>query len=157
MKDLVLKQTKKGRSVFANRDFRKGEFIIEFRGRIYSRKDMPRGFNSHDNHYLQIGKDAYLGPVKSIDDSINHSCNPNAGFRIGKKVLLFAIKNIKKGDEITFDYSTTMSDGMWKMECICSARNCRRVINDFRFLPKNVQKRYIGLGIVPDYILRNLG
>ena len=67
-----------------------------------------------------------------------------------------SIKDIKKGEEITWDYSTTMDEDKWEMDCVCQSKNCRKRIKDFKYLPKEIQQKYIKLGIVPDYILENL-
>jgi len=92
---------------------------------------------------LQIGYDKYL---------VNHSCNLNAGIK--NNVILFAIKNIKKGEEIKFDYSTTVDEDDWTMKCECHQKNCRKIIKDFKYLPKNTQKKYLKLGIVQRFIAK---
>lgn len=74
--------------------------------------------------------------------------------KLGKAV--FANKNFKAGEEITWDYSTTMDEDKWEMDCVCQSKNCRKRIKDFKYLPKEIQQKYIKLGIVPDYILENL-
>ena len=153
---IILQKSRHGKAVFANKDFNKGDSIIEFRGKIYRRKDRSKGLHSKINHYLQIGKDLYLGPSKRIDDYINHSCNPNCGIKISDRIGLFAIKQIRKGAEITFDYSTTMDEDYWEMDCSCGSRNCRKRIRDFKYLPKKLQRKYIEMRIVPEYIIENL-
>lgn len=105
---------------------------------------------------MQIGENLYMGPSGNIDDFFNHSCNPNSGLKInGKKVFLIAIEDIKKDDEITWDYSTTMDEDDWEMDCNCDSKNCRGRIRDFKYLPSDIQKRYLDLGIVPEYISKN--
>jgi hypothetical protein len=151
---LKLKETEKGKSVFADKDFAAGEFIIQFSGDIYSKDQYLKLVNPENNHFLQIDNDLFIGPTDTIDDYINHSCNPNCGLKyIGTKVLLFAIKRISKGDEISFDYSTTMDEDFWEMKCCCGEKICRGMIRDFKYLPEAQQQRYISLGIVPDFIL----
>ena len=153
MDTLIFGQSKNGKAVFANKDFIKDEFIIKFRGKFYTSKDKVRGLTAKNNHFLQIDKDLYLGPTRTLDNYINHSCNSNSGLKISDKVLLFAIRNIKKGEEITFDYSTTMDADGWEMDCMCESKNCRKRIRDFKYLPKKIQQKYIRLGIVPKYII----
>jgi len=102
-----------------------------------------------------------MGPSGGIDDFFNHSCEPNAGLVIKeKKIFLKAIKNIKKGSEITWDYSTTMYEAefpdKWEMDCVCGSKKCRQRIVDFKELPKKIQLRYIKAGVVPAYILARL-
>ena len=70
--------------------------------------------------------------------------------------MLVAIMDIHEGEEITWDYSTTMNEDDWEMDCVCGSKNCRGRIRDFKYLPENVQQKYINLRIVPKYILENL-
>ena len=154
--DLILKSSKHGKGVFAGKNFRRGEFIFKFTGKIHKIKDNPKGMNSKNSHYIQIGKDICLGPTKSFDNYINHSCNPNSGLKISDQVRLFATRKIRKGKEVTYDYSTTMYEDDWKMECRCGYGKCRRVVRDFKFLLRDVQQKYIKLGVVPQYVIENL-
>ena len=39
------------------------------------------------------------------------------------------------------------------MECECGAKNCRKKVRDFKCLDKEIQEKYIALGIVPEYIV----
>lgn len=152
---LVITKTEKGKSVFAARDYKKGEFIIEFRGKHYSRKEYLKRVNPKNNHFLQIDTDLFLGPTRTADNYINHSCDPNAGIKIeDSHVHLYTIKNIKKGDEITFDYSTSMDEDYWEMDCHCGNKSCRKRVRDFKYLPEDVKQKYIKLGIVPDFLLK---
>jgi hypothetical protein len=83
---------------------------------------------------------------------LNHSCSPNSGFKIrGKEARLVAIKDISAGDEVTFDYSTTMHKDKWSLKCNCGNRKCRGLITNFDTLTKSLQNRYKKLGIVPRY------
>lgn len=155
---LTMKVTNKGKSVFANRHFEANSFIIEFRGKVYTMDEYKKRLVPCNNHFLQISDDLFLGPTRTPDNYINHSCNPNTGIRImGNSVLLFAIKNIHKGEEITFDYSTTMAEDYWEMDCRCGSKYCRGKVRDFKHLPRETQERYISLGIVPDFVLRHSG
>jgi SET domain-containing protein len=54
---------------------------------------------------------------------INHSCEPNAYMRSapGNKVIFFALRDIRKGEEITIDYR----DPEHPEVCRCGARKCR--------------------------------
>ncbi len=58
---------------------------------------------------------------------INHSCNPNTFMRVMKnRVEFYALRNIKKGEELSCDYGETHHDG--KLPCRCGAKNCRGFI-----------------------------
>lgn len=157
MKKLILSESKLGKTVLAGKKFNKNEIIIEFTGLIMKRDELPDLINPEDDRYLQIGVDKYLGPSGYFDDYFNHSCNPNAGIRIIEdKFFLIAIKDINLKEEITWDYSTTMDEDNWEMNCECGDKNCRKKIRDFKYLSEYIKKRYIRLNIVPDFILKNL-
>ena|SRR3989344_4970515 len=157
MDTLILGQSENGKAVFANKDFKKGEEITEFNGNLFTYEQLPKPYGEVDDHYVQINKNLYMGPSDNLDDFFNHSCNPNSGLKIkGKRVILVAIKDIKKGEDITWDYSTTMDEDDWELDCMCKSKNCRKRIRDFKYLPKEIQQKYIKLGIVPKYILENL-
>lgn len=156
-KNLIVRKTQNGKGVFANKDFKKNEFILEFRGDLYTSEELPTPYNKTEDRYMQIGENLYIGPSGDIDDFLNHSCDPNSGVKInGKKVFLIAIKEIKKNEEITWDYSTTMDEDDWEMNCNCGSKSCRGRIRDFKYLPSDIQKKYLDLGIVPEYIQKNL-
>jgi hypothetical protein len=157
MKSLILTTGRYGKAVLANRRFAKGERILECKAPLVHADDVPNVIlTPEDDRYLQVGPDIYQGPSGDLDDYVNHSCDPNAGLVfVGGKVILTAIKNVLPGEEITFDYSTTMDDPHnWEMECMCGSPKCRVRIGNFKDLPRQVQVRYIRLGIVPDYCIK---
>jgi SET domain-containing protein len=58
---------------------------------------------------------------------INHSCGPNTFMRVMKdRVEFYALKNIKKGEELSCDYGETHHEGT--LPCKCGAKNCRGFI-----------------------------
>jgi hypothetical protein len=157
--NLKIEQTTKGMGVFTMQDISKGEVVSEWIGQKYSVNDIPHPYQLAHDLYTQVGPLTYLGPSGGIDDMINHSCDPNCGlFFESDKIYCKTIKDINAGEELTWDYSTTMDkeginglDG-WKMECECGSPNCRGIIQGFNTVPKDIQKKYIAMGIVPSYI-----
>jgi len=157
--NLVIKRIKLGSGVFTKRKFNKGEKIINFRGPHIPYEKMPQPYVAVDDHYVQIGDRLFMGPSGGMDDFINHSCDPNSGLIIkGKKVFLIAIRDIKNGEEIVWDYSTTMYESefpdKWEMDCDCGSPKCRKRIVDFKDLPKRLQQKYLKAGVVPKYIIK---
>lgn len=72
---------------------------------------------------------------------INHSCNPNVGFK--DQIELIAMRDIKVGEEICFDYA--MSESLTEpLECKCGSADCRRVITKDDWQNKTLQKKYQG-------------
>jgi hypothetical protein len=101
---------------------------------------------------LQIGPDLYIGESGQADDFVNHSCQPNAGMRIeATDVRLVAIRDIATGEQITFDYSTTMDEDDFEFDCLCGSPVCRGRVGDFKHLPASLRQHYDQLGIVPKY------
>jgi hypothetical protein len=155
---LEVRPTRFGKGVFAKREFTAGSRILQFRGRIYSRAAYLSKVNPVKCHYMQIGDNAFLGPTTTPDNFVNHCCEPNAGLVINNgKAWLVAIATIHPGDEITFDYSTSMAEDHWEMDCGCGAASCRGRVRDFKHLPPALQQEYAKLGIVPDFVLRSAG
>ena len=57
---------------------------------------------------------------------INHSCNPNAdAFVIGGSLLIFALREIASGEEITVDYLNSFEQD--QSVCQCRISTCRQV------------------------------
>jgi SET domain-containing protein len=152
---LAIRDTGKGKAVFAARDIRRGEYVCEFTGPSYTREEYLSLHDPGNNHYLQVDDDLFMGPSGNADDLINHSCNPNGGLVCADGRIRFrAIRDIARGEELTFDYSTTMDEDGWEMNCLCGDPGCRGVVRDFKHLPPAVQGRYLALGVVLPYIAR---
>jgi hypothetical protein len=155
---LEVRPTRFGKGVFARKQFRAGERILQFRGRLYSRREYLGKVNPEKCHYMQIGENAFLGPTTSPDNFVNHCCEPNAGLKIENgKAFLVAIATIQTGNEITFDYSTSMAEDHWEMDCACGVPTCRSRVRDFKYLSRALQQKYIDLGIAPEFVLRSAG
>jgi len=154
---LEQKNCEHGRGVYTKEPFRLGDEILEFKGPAVTIEDLPRPYTAENDYYLQIGENLFLGPSGELDDYVNHSCEPNCGVKFNTDgIKLVAIAPIAAGHQITFDYSTTMHNFDWEMNCGCGSNTCRQQVKNFVELPAEIQARYIKLGIVPDFILKNL-
>jgi len=155
VKRLVLRNCKHGKGVFTIQDITTGNEVLQFGGSVVGSDELPNPYSAENDYYLQIGDGIFLGPSGGIDDYVNHSCCPNTGVLFDSGVIkLVAVTSIPAGSEITFDYSTTMDNSRWEMDCCCSSRNCRYKIKNFVELASEIQAQYIQLGVVPDYILQ---
>lgn len=154
---MVIRESEKGKAVYADTDIRKGEFVCEFTGPVCTMCEYKNMHDPLNNHYLQIDEDLFMGPSGNADDLINHSCNPNGGlvYRDGR-IEFIAIRDIRKGEELSFDYSTTMDEDCWEMDCLCGEENCRGKVRDFKHLPQELQEKYIALGVVMPYIVKRI-
>lgn len=142
-----------GLGVFANRDLAPGEVILEVAGPIIDFAETKRR-GPRECMAIQIGFDRYID-TQAPAVFVNHSCDPNAGIRDDK--YLVALRPIPRGHEIRFDYSTTMEEQSFTMQCLCGAPDCRKVVKDFSTLPPHVISRYISQGIVMNFIVDRLG
>ncbi len=58
---------------------------------------------------------------------INHSCDPNTFMRVLRnRVEFYALRSIRKGEELSCDYGETHHNG--KLPCRCGATHCRGFI-----------------------------
>lgn len=148
---LVVRNGTHGRGVFTEELIPASTLIIRFSGPF-----LRYNQTTASTYALQIGPDLYIGASGGLDDFINHSCDPNAGLQItGTTADLHAIRDIQAGEEIFFDYSTTLDEDDFTMSCLCGAPFCRRTIRDGKYLPEEVWRRYLGLGIIPVYVQRS--
>jgi hypothetical protein len=139
-----------GRGLFAARAFAAGETILRLSGPPYGRED-PIHATAEGANLLQTGRLSYI-MLEPPAVYANHSCDPNAG--VARRRLV-AIRPIAAGEEIRFDYSTTMAEDDWTLPCRCGAAGCRGLVTDFRLLPADVRTRYLALGVVPGFIARS--
>ena len=143
--------SKHGLGMFVARDIANREVITVFKGPLLTSYKLTQT-PEHKDHFFQIGVGLYQGKMPGRRRPVNHSCNPNSG--IMGRMTLIAIRKIKKGEEICFDYSTTMYDDPSRMRCNCGARECRHVIREFKYLPESTKEKYIELKIVPKWLLK---
>ena len=129
-----------GRGIFANKNMKKDELIFVFKG--IKLKKVPGPWQVGPN-WLQVDIKTWVKPKENSPGRyLNHSCNPNAGIKGNQ--LIVAIKNIKKGQEITIDYSMSETEPQWKMKCSCKSKNCRKIIRTYQHLPNKIKKKYKG-------------
>lgn len=141
-----------GQGLFAGRNFAQGEPLFRFTGpRIGLADAIAKG--ASEGNVLQIGPTTYID-LQPPSVFANHSCDPNAGIR--DAIEAFALEDIYQGDEIRFDYSTTMSERRWTMLCKCGTTSCRGIVRDFHELPSDVRSRYLKLGIVQPFIIEEI-
>jgi SET domain-containing protein len=126
----------KGRGVFAATAIAHGEHLVDFAGWVLKSQEL-----TEDLFALQIGHDLWLcSHGDQLDDCINHSCEPNAGFVTGEPIL-FALRDIAAGEEISFDYSTSIAEPGWTLDCACGAARCRKVVLPWGEIPPDLREQ----------------
>lgn len=123
-----------GKGCFASVPFARGRKIAEYEGERISRGEVARRLQGKRRIHI-CGIDSYW----AIDGSrggngtqyVNHSCAPNIFLRIMHgRILLFALKDIAAGEELTLDYVDSYHSD--RTACRCKAPTCRSTINKIR-------------------------
>ena len=151
------KKCKIGFGLFAKEKIKKGEIVIDFStgpGKYMSTKESDDTFfNKGVDYGLQIDDDLFFVPnnAKEIEsaDFLNHSCNPTLGIKGNMQMV--ALRDIEKGEEITFDYATAETS-KYSMKCHCGSKDCRKIITGDDWKIKDLQKKY--KNFFSDYIKR---
>lgn len=152
---LEIRDTKKyGKGVFAKENIKKGTIVHILSGPTMTTKRFAEMVNSGKENIddpLQVGKRTYIN-LDRLSDSFNHSCDPNTGIR--KRSEMFALKNILKDEQITFDYSSTIAPTEFRMRCRCGSSKCKGVIGDIRSIEKRQLIYYKESGALQRYMKR---
>jgi len=133
-----------GNGVFAARDLPKGKRVIQYRGELRSHDEVDQcyGGDVDSGHtFLFTLNDHYVidGNVKgNVARWINYSCEPNCeavlyeaddGNPKDDRVFIEAIRDIRAGEELTYDYGIVLDERhtprlkkIWA--CRCGADSC---------------------------------
>ncbi|XP_068567241.1 histone-lysine N-methyltransferase 2B isoform X2 [Cebidichthys violaceus] len=130
-----------GRGLFCKRNIEAGEMVIEYAGTVI-RSVLT---DKREKYYDGKGIGCYMFRIDDFDvvDAtmqgnaarfINHSCEPNCYSRVinvdGRKhIVIFALRKIYRGEELTYDYKFPIEDENSKLHCNCATRRCRRFLN----------------------------
>ena len=120
----AVKRTKTGLGLFATKPIPKGKRLIEYFGPLVPNEEVEK---SSKKYFFSVNQ------KWSIDGSgrsnlaryINHSCKPNAEAFVSnrRRVWIWSAKNIKPGEEITYDYGKEYFEGI--IEPIgCKCKRC---------------------------------
>lgn len=137
-KFIVVKNSKiHNKGVFAKKDIKKGTKVIEYIGEKITKAEAERRaekqLEKSKNHTVDGGVYIFeLNKKYDIDGKfpwnpaqyINHSCNPNCEVEnIGGHLWIIAIKDIKKGEEISYNYGYDL-ENFGEHPCKCNSKNC---------------------------------
>jgi len=150
---IVKKSSVHNKGVFAKKNIKKGTKIIEYVGKKITKKES-------DILADKVLDDSIKNPEKGavyiftlnakwdIDGNvswnpakyINHSCNPNCETTNydEEHIWIEAIRDIKKGEELNYNYGYELEDYK-KHPCKCGSKNCVGFILDEKYW-KNIKK-----------------
>jgi uncharacterized protein len=114
-------RSRTGLGLFATEDIKKGTYIAEYLGPLMTNAECDK--TPENKYWFEINSRWTINGAtrKNIARYFNHSCRPNADPMIrDKRVRIKTIKNIKAGDEITYDYGKDYCDAYIKPHgCKC--------------------------------------
>lgn len=136
-----------GKGLFAVAPIEKGEIVAVKGGHILDREMLKGVVDDIEKSFTQIEHDLWIGPLERSEVAmnklyINHSCDPNAG--IMGQVSFVAMREIDRGEEVTYDLAMESDEGAvyWEVHCQCGKSNCRKKITGDDWKKKELQDRY---------------
>ena len=138
------------KGAFAIEAIQAGELISIWGGYIISSQEMKSlsetSFPEIDNYAIAVADGFFIISSKDgtleADDYFNHSCDPNAGMQ--GHLLFVALRDIRPGEEITYDYVMSDADFDYSFECHCGAPCCRKDVTTQDWKRPSLQQRYAG-------------
>ncbi|MFZ1720698.1 MAG: SET domain-containing protein-lysine N-methyltransferase [Candidatus Moraniibacteriota bacterium] len=146
----VGKTARYGVGTFANKNIKKGELLLILSGyvmKVVDEEKLPKGLSDNG---IQVTEDFCLSVARKEDlggiNFFNHSCDPNVGIK--GQIFLVAMKNIRSGEEATFDYAMTLcrtkNATPYRLRCLCEKKICRGIVTDDDWRKKEIQEKYQG-------------
>ncbi|MDP6293722.1 MAG: SET domain-containing protein [Candidatus Woesearchaeota archaeon] len=124
MADVVVKRSKIAKKgVFASRDFKKGEVVMKWDTSHKLTEEEVKNVPEEQQHYVAYNSGKYI-LMQPPARYINHSCEANT---VVKDHADVALRDIKKGEEITSNYAEDLAPGV-EMVCACGSKKCRKLI-----------------------------
>jgi SET domain-containing protein len=130
-----------GRGVYARRMLHEDETVCEYKGERIDDAEAARRYPENMaglNHTFLFGIDDDLnidgGSKGNIARWINHSCEPNCDtFEEDKRMFVRAIRDIRPGEELTYDYSIGAGEPLTRevksrWPCWCASKKCRGTV-----------------------------
>lgn len=141
-----------GKSLFANKDFKKDELVFVAFGSVVKQPNL---------YTIPIDTNLFIEPREpegNLSQYICHSCEPNLGVK--SRTFFVAMQDIKKDEEVTIDYAMIVPSFVYKSKgeiawegrkCLCGSGKCRGVVKGYFEMSASEQAEYEGY--ISDYIL----
>lgn len=152
-----------GKGIFATQAIKKNELVHLMVGKEISTLKCVFLIMTKQLHIdmpFQVTKNSYF-ILDSFSELMNHTCDPNCAIR-GKNEVV-ARRDIEIGEEITFDYATTVlpswATSIWKMSCGCGKPQCRKEIGNANTIGEAQLRDYLSNNhtqtFIRDYMLKH--
>ncbi|MDI1344639.1 MAG: SET domain-containing protein [Pseudolabrys sp.] len=117
-----------GLGLFATRPIKKRSRIAEYRGRRLGIDAALKAEKSGNRYLYEVNSKITIDGARhgNIARYFNHSCNPNCDtFIRDRRVFIRTLRNIKPGEELTYDYGRDyLKNVIGLANCLCS--RCRK-------------------------------
>jgi len=126
----IIKSNIHHQGLCAARNIKMDEKVIEYIGKKITNEQAEKDIKyGYDVTYLFTLNKKYLldGDFKfNTARLINHSCDPNCEvLDISKtKIWITAMRDIKKGEELSYDYGFGFDSNYKDHKCRCGSKNC---------------------------------
>ncbi|HEX3663069.1 MAG TPA: SET domain-containing protein-lysine N-methyltransferase [Acidobacteriaceae bacterium] len=117
---------------------RKGARVVEYTGRRIPKDEADEKYENSPTTYLfGVGDGSLVIDGHGTAMFINHSCEPNCETEeIDGRVWIMAIRGIKPGEELTYDYFLYDGDDDEAL-CNCGSPRCRKSM----YSPEEIRRR----------------
>ena len=118
------------KGLYASKNIKAKQIVIHYKGKLVTKKEVEKNpkFDNDKAIYLFNVNNRYdLDGDFEYNDArlINHSCNPNCEVDgKGLKLWIFALRDIKKDEELSYDYGFGYDKDYKQFVCKCGANNC---------------------------------
>ena len=114
----------------------KGSRIIEYKGRLITEAEADKRYGDDESNHtflFLLDNDMVIDAYRDGNSArwINHSCDPNCEpMEDGNRLFIYAIRDIKAGDELSYEYNLVIEDrytpAIKKLyACRCGTRKCQ--------------------------------
>ena len=125
-------RSRTGLGLFAAKPFKKGEYIVTYRGRRLRNAEADKLEASGSRYMFEINSRWTIDGSSrwNVARYVNHSCRPNAeAVGRGRGIAYVARKRIKPDEEITVDYGKNYFDAYIKKSgCRCPKCHEKRAV-----------------------------
>jgi SET domain-containing protein len=133
-----------GSGVFAAKNIKKGEFIIEYKGLLRSHEEVDAAYDGEDEtghtFLFTLNEDFVIDANIKGNEArwINHSCDPNCdsehvdaenGDNSKDRIEIKAVRDIQAGEELSYNYGIRLVERhtpklkkLWA--CLCGSPKC---------------------------------
>ena len=118
------------KGLYASKKIKANKIVIHYKGKLVTKKEVEKNpkFDNDKAIYLFNLNNRYdLDGDFSYNTArlINHSCSPNCEVDgKGLKLWIYALQDIKKGEELSYDYGFGYDENYKDFVCKCRAKNC---------------------------------